>query len=321
MAGGASAIADILSHSDRQTERQILGELESQDSELVEQIRASLFTFDDVIALDARSLQQILRRVPTSTLAAALKGAQLDADAMAHIRGNLTERGAQTLDEELEVLGAIRSLAGGRGPGRHRAHCPGARCRRSHRHRPQRRGRVVTTRRGSGSAVAAPVRPRILEGQGLSVRRRPLDPGRPIDYASLSTCAPECRDGAGRPPVTRPVTPTGGEKPRKRPGTPNVRALARVDKRRLRPEPHNGCGPLRLRGTVGRARESRAPVRLRAVGGACSGGSRSWPSIRAATRSPGRSRSTKDTFRPSPGCRLTMRPPSGTSPISHRPAH
>ena len=104
-----SAIVEILNHSDRQTERQILGELESEDSELVEQIRASLFTFDDVIALDARSLQQILRRVPTSTLATALKGAQLDTDAMAHIRGNLTERGAQTLDEELEVLGAIRT--------------------------------------------------------------------------------------------------------------------------------------------------------------------------------------------------------------------
>src|ERR1700722_7212948 len=109
VAGGASAIAEILNHSDRQTERQILGELEAQDSELVEQIRASLFTFDDVIALDARSLQQILRRVPTSTLATALKGAQLDTDAMAHIRSNLTERGAQTLDEELEVLGAIRT--------------------------------------------------------------------------------------------------------------------------------------------------------------------------------------------------------------------
>ena len=109
VAGGASAIAEILNHSDRQTERQILGELESQDSELAEQIRANLFTFDDVVALDARSLQQILRRVPAATLAAALKGAQLDSAAMAHIRGNLTERGAQTLDEELEVLGAIRT--------------------------------------------------------------------------------------------------------------------------------------------------------------------------------------------------------------------
>ena len=47
----------------------------------------------------------------------------------------------------------------------------------------------MTTRRGSGSGVVAPAGPRILEGQGLSVRRRPLDPGRPIDYTSLSTCA------------------------------------------------------------------------------------------------------------------------------------
>ncbi len=47
----------------------------------------------------------------------------------------------------------------------------------------------MTTPRGSASGVAMPARSRILEGQGLSVRRRPLDPGRPIDYAALSTCA------------------------------------------------------------------------------------------------------------------------------------
>jgi len=47
----------------------------------------------------------------------------------------------------------------------------------------------VTMRRASGSGVAAPAGPRILEGLGLSVHRRPQDPGRPIDYASLSTCA------------------------------------------------------------------------------------------------------------------------------------
>lgn len=46
----------------------------------------------------------------------------------------------------------------------------------------------MTMQRG-GSGVAASTGPRVLEGQGLSVRRRPLEPGRPIDYASLSTCA------------------------------------------------------------------------------------------------------------------------------------
>ncbi len=43
--------------------------------------------------------------------------------------------------------------------------------------------------RDAGLAVAAPAGPRILDGQGLSVRRRPLDPGRPIDYARLSPCS------------------------------------------------------------------------------------------------------------------------------------
>jgi flagellar assembly protein FliH len=47
----------------------------------------------------------------------------------------------------------------------------------------------VTTRQDAGAGVAAPVAPRILERQGLSVRRRPHDPGRPIDYASLMPCA------------------------------------------------------------------------------------------------------------------------------------
>ncbi len=109
VAGGAAAIAEILNHSDRSTERQILGELEQIDSALVEQIRANLFTFDDVLALEDRSLQQIFRRVPPSTLAVALKGAQLDDDTMQRLRTNLTERAAQNLDEELEVLGTIRT--------------------------------------------------------------------------------------------------------------------------------------------------------------------------------------------------------------------
>jgi len=108
-AGGAAAIAEILNHADRNTERQILGQLEVEDSALAEKIRANLFTFEDVIALDDRSLQQILRKVSPATLALALKGAQLDDDTLGRIRQNLTERASQTLDEELEVLGTIRT--------------------------------------------------------------------------------------------------------------------------------------------------------------------------------------------------------------------
>jgi flagellar motor switch protein FliG len=107
--GGASAIAEILSQADRNTERQILTQLEEEDTELAEKIRANLFTFEDVIALDDRSLQQILRKVPPPTLAVALKGAHLDDNALGRIRQNLTERASKTLDEELEVLGTVRT--------------------------------------------------------------------------------------------------------------------------------------------------------------------------------------------------------------------
>ncbi len=109
VAGGAAAIAEILNHSDRSTERQILGQLEDEDSALAEQIRANLFTFDDVLALEDRSLQQIFRKVAPSTLAAALKGAQLEPEVMERLRKNLTERAAENLDEELEVLGSVRA--------------------------------------------------------------------------------------------------------------------------------------------------------------------------------------------------------------------
>jgi flagellar motor switch protein FliG len=107
--GGASAIAEILTHADRNTERQILGQLEDEDTELAEKIRANLFTFEDVVALDDRSLQQILRKVSPTTLAVALKGANFEDGALARIRQNLTERASKSLEEELEVLGAVRT--------------------------------------------------------------------------------------------------------------------------------------------------------------------------------------------------------------------
>jgi flagellar motor switch protein FliG len=109
LAGGATAIAEILNHSDRSVEQQILSELEGADQELADQIRAKLFTFDDVVALDDRALQQILRQVDAPTLALAMKGPQLSSEAVSKIRANLSERVTAMLDEEIEVLGAVRS--------------------------------------------------------------------------------------------------------------------------------------------------------------------------------------------------------------------
>ena len=121
--GGASAIAEILTHADRNTERQILGQLEDEDTELAEKIRANLFTFEDVVALDDRSLQQILRKVSPTTLAMALKGANLEDGALGphpseldRTRVQVSRRGTRGVGGGEDVAG--RRRAGRGGPGR-----------------------------------------------------------------------------------------------------------------------------------------------------------------------------------------------------------
>ncbi len=108
VAGGTTTVAEILNHSDRAIEQQVLRDLEEQDQAIAEQIRAKLFTFDDVIKLDGKSLQQIFRSVDAATLALAMKDPRLSGDAVAKIRANLSERVTAMVDEELEVMGAVR---------------------------------------------------------------------------------------------------------------------------------------------------------------------------------------------------------------------
>ena len=109
LTGGTTAMAEILNHSDRSVEQQILSELEGDDQELAEQIRSKLFTFDDVVQLDDKSLQQIFRKMDVSTLALALKGPQLTPDVLTRIRSNLSERVITMIDEEMEVMGTVRN--------------------------------------------------------------------------------------------------------------------------------------------------------------------------------------------------------------------
>lgn len=107
VAGGTAAIAEILNHADRSVEMQVLSDLEGNDRELADQIRAKLFTFDDLVALDDRALQQVLRQIDPPTLALAMKG-QISPEAIGKIRRNLSERVITMLDEEIEVLGLVR---------------------------------------------------------------------------------------------------------------------------------------------------------------------------------------------------------------------
>jgi flagellar motor switch protein FliG len=109
VAGGSSVMAEILNHSDRSIEQQVLSEIEDDDQDLAEQIRAKLFTFDDVVTLDDKALQQIFRKMDAPTLALALKGPQLSSEALAKVRANLSERVLAMIDEELEVMGAVRN--------------------------------------------------------------------------------------------------------------------------------------------------------------------------------------------------------------------
>lgn len=104
--GGVKELAALLNHSDRGTERAILGTLESTDPELAEQVRTLMFVFEDVVSLDDRAVQEILRQVDMKQLALALKGVPAEVAAVVH--RNLSERAQATLDEEVELLGPVR---------------------------------------------------------------------------------------------------------------------------------------------------------------------------------------------------------------------
>lgn len=108
MAGGTATMAEILNHSDRSIEQQVLNGLELEDEALVQQIRAKLFTFDDVLKLDDKALQQIFRKLDAPTLALAMKDPQLSSDAQAKMRANISERVSVMVQEEIEVMGAVR---------------------------------------------------------------------------------------------------------------------------------------------------------------------------------------------------------------------
>ena len=99
-AGGVKSLADILNSSDRTTERNVLDELAKADSELAEEIRLLLFTFEDVVKLDDRSIQMVLKEVDQKDLAIALRG--VSEDVRGRIFTNMSERGAELLREEID---------------------------------------------------------------------------------------------------------------------------------------------------------------------------------------------------------------------------
>lgn len=105
-AGGPPTVAEILNVTDRSTERTILDNLADEDPDLVEEIRRLMFVFDDIGKLPDKDIQSLLRNVETGEWAMALKGA--GSDIKDKVLGNMSQRAAQMLTEEMEFLGAVR---------------------------------------------------------------------------------------------------------------------------------------------------------------------------------------------------------------------
>lgn len=104
--GGVQSVVELLNRVDRGTEKTILETLEEENPELAEEIKRRMFVFEDVITLDDRSIQRILREVEGKTLALALKTAS---DELAQkIYRNMSERAANMLKEDLDFLGPVR---------------------------------------------------------------------------------------------------------------------------------------------------------------------------------------------------------------------
>jgi flagellar motor switch protein FliG len=104
--GGLKPLVDIINHSDRNTERLILEGLEARDNLLAEEVRAQMFMFEDIITLDDRMVQILMRNVDLKDLAVALKGVR--EDLREKFVSNISERAAVGLTEDMEVLGPVR---------------------------------------------------------------------------------------------------------------------------------------------------------------------------------------------------------------------
>ena len=105
-AGGVDAVVEILNRVDRTTERTIVESLEVQDPELAEDIKKRMFVFENIIMLDDRALQMVLREVDSKELGLALKAAS--SDVANKIFKNMSKRAAEMLREEIDFMGPVR---------------------------------------------------------------------------------------------------------------------------------------------------------------------------------------------------------------------
>ncbi|WP_418790248.1 flagellar motor switch protein FliG [Phosphitispora sp. TUW77] len=105
-AGGVQSVVDILNRVDRTTEKIIMESMEIQDPEMAEEIKKRMFVFEDIVQLDDRAIQQILRDVDSKDLALALKGSNEEVGAK--VQRNMSKRASDMLKEDMEYMGPVR---------------------------------------------------------------------------------------------------------------------------------------------------------------------------------------------------------------------
>ncbi len=105
-AGGIDTVVELINRVDRSTERTIIENLEVQDPELSEEIKKRMFVFEDIILLDDRSLQMVLREIETKDLSLALKG--VSDEVTNKVYKNMSKRAADMLKEEIDFMGPVR---------------------------------------------------------------------------------------------------------------------------------------------------------------------------------------------------------------------
>ncbi|ANB60329.1 flagellar motor switch protein FliG [Anoxybacteroides amylolyticum] len=104
--GGIEAVVEVLNGVDRTTERTILDALEIQDPELAEEIKKRMFVFEDIVTLDNRAIQRVIREVDNNDLMLALKVSSDEVKEV--VFRNMSTRMAETFKEEMEFMGPVR---------------------------------------------------------------------------------------------------------------------------------------------------------------------------------------------------------------------
>ncbi len=105
-AGGIPAIVEVLNRVDRTTEKTIIETLEVDNPELAEEIKRLMFVFEDIVMLDDRSLQMVLREVDTKDLSLAMKATPPEVSEKVY--KNMSKRAADMLREEIEFMGPVK---------------------------------------------------------------------------------------------------------------------------------------------------------------------------------------------------------------------